>query len=118
MTDPLEQIAEVFSIQKTEAFGYWVELVVKISIARRSGVEGAIASKCLRSVAKVHGLYFLNLDSRMKAAIKPLIEAEEEALHFVGLHPKKRTACGLAEAAAELFSVYLDSLREPAAEGS
>lgn len=118
MTDPLEQIAEVFSIQKTEAFGYWVELVVKISIARRSGSEGAIAGKCLRSVAKVHGLYFLNLDSRMKAAIKPLIEAEEDALHYVGLHPKKRTACGLAESAAELFSAYLDSLREPDVQGS
>lgn len=103
MRDPFENFVEVFSIEKTPAFWLWVELVQHIAHARMRGETGPVAARCLRTVAKQHGMYFLQLDSRMKYAIKPLIEADAEALAYVGLHPTKRTACGLAEAAAGLY---------------
>lgn len=107
MQFPSAQIEELFSLQKSEALGFWWELVYDIAALRRQMPEGAVASQALKGVAKRHRLYFLNLDSRMKAAIKPMIEAPNEALHYAGLYPKKRTACGLAEAAADLYNFWL-----------
>lgn len=107
MRDPFENFVEVFSIEKTESFWLWVELVQHIAHARMRGDTGPVAARCLKAVAKQHDMYFLHADSRMKYAIKPLIEADAESLAYVGLHPAKRTACGLAEAAAELYHKWV-----------
>lgn len=114
MTDPFEYFVEVFSIQKTDSFWLWVELVTYIAHARARGVTGPVAARALKAVAKKHNMYFLHADARMKYAIKPLIEADEEALNYVGLHPTKRTACGLAEAAAELYIKWLHDVEADA----
>ena len=110
MQDPFERFVEVFSIEKTPAFWMWVDLVGYIAHERRKGVTGAVASRGLREVARKNGLYFLNADSQMRHAIKPLIEADSVALDYVGLHPTKRTACGLAEAAAALYNTWIDAV--------
>lgn len=107
MKFPYDQIEELFSLQKGEGLDLWWELVHDIAAARRQVAEGPVASTALKGVAKRHGLYFLNADSRMKAAIKPMLTATEDALHYAGLYPKKRTSCGLAEAAADLYNFWL-----------
>lgn len=108
MYDPIDMITELFSLQKTDGWYMWVELVVGIAHARRMGEKGPVAARELKRVAKRHDMYFLAADSRMKYAVKPLIEADPAALAYASLEPEKRTACGLAEAAAELYNLWFE----------
>ena len=104
MVDIFEELAELYSIQKGEAYDLWIELACEIAMMRRHGQTGALAGTALKTVSKRHALYFLNADSRMKAAIQPLLQADPAALAEVGLYPKKLSVCGLAEAAADLYN--------------
>lgn len=107
MRFPSEQIEELFSLQKSDELRMWWEMVYDIAAAKRQQPDKPAASRCLKAVAKRYGLYFLNLDSRMKAAIMPLIQADPAALAEAGLYPAKRTTCGLADAMADLFNAWL-----------
>lgn len=117
MPNWMDEINEVWSLKNGDSLNLWWELVAEIALLRRWGNDGAVASQALKQVSKRHGLYFLNAQSRMTAAIRPLIDGDAEALAACGLFPKKRTACGLAEAAAELYNVWFETQRERA-EGS
>lgn len=111
MPNWMDEINEVWSLKNGDSLDLWWELVAEIALLRRWGNDGAVASQALKQVSKRHGLYFLNAQSRMSAAIRPLIEGDAEALAVYGLYPKKRTACGLAEAAAELYNAVFEAER-------
>lgn len=113
----MDELNELWSLKNGDGLTLWWELVVEIARFRRWGESGPVASRALKAVSRLHGLYFLNAQSRMTAAIRPLIDGDTEALAACGLFPKKRTACGLAEAAAELYNVWFEMQRERA-EGS
>lgn len=66
------------------------------------GVKGKIAFRCLEDYAQVKGVYSLSLNSKMRAALRPILTAEDSALEYFGLHLEKRTPCALAEALADL----------------
>lgn len=117
MPNWMDELNELWSLKNGEGLDLWWELVVEIARFRRWGESGPVASRALKEVSRRHGLYFLNAQSRMTAAIRPLIDGDTEALAACGLFPMKRTACGLAEAAAELYNVWFETQRERA-EGS
>lgn len=104
----IDELNEIWSLKEGDSLDLWWELVAQIALHRRSGETGAVAGLALREVSKRHGLYFLNAQSRMAAAIRPLIEADAEALAEFAIFPKKRTACGLAEAVAELYNLAFE----------
>lgn len=111
MVDIFTEIAELYSIERGETYDLWIELACEIAMMRRHGQVGPIVSTALKAVSKRHGLYFLNADNRMKAAIRPLLEADPAALAEIGLYPKKMSVCGLAEAAAELYNAVFQAQR-------
>lgn len=111
MVDIFTELAELYSLQRGEMYDLWIELACEIAMMRRHGQTGALAGTALKAVSKRHGLYFLNADSRMKAAIQPLLDADPAALAEIGLYPKKLTVCGLAEAAAELYNAVFQAQR-------
>ena len=69
--------------------------------AKRRGAKGPQAGNGLRDIAAARGKYFLALNSTMKAAVRPMLEAEPEALAYFGLQLRKRTVCELADALAD-----------------
>lgn len=72
------------------------------------GGRGPQAWAALLDLAAAKGRYHLAMQSQMKAAIKPLLEAEQEALEYFGIAPDvKRTVCGVADAlASALYAEY------------
>ena len=104
----MDELNELWSLKNGDGLTLWWELVVEIALFRRWGNDGAVAARALKEVSRRHGLYFLNAQSRMAAAIRPLIDGDAVALAACGLFPKKRTACGLAEAAAELYNLAFE----------
>jgi hypothetical protein len=111
MPNWMDEINEVWSLKKGDSLDLWWELVAEIARLRRGGEAGAVAARALKEISRRHGLYFLNAQSRMSAAIKPLIDGDAEALAVYGLFPKKRTACGLADAAADLYNAVFEADR-------
>lgn len=111
MANWMDEINEVWSLKTGDSLDLWWELVAEIALYRRWGETGAVASKALMEVCRRHGLYFLNVQTRMSAAIKPLIDGDADALALYGLFPKKRTACALADAAAELYNAVFAAER-------
>lgn len=70
------------------------------AVSNLSRGKKASAGAALRDLAAVKGMYYLALNSRMRAAIKPLLEADPEALKYFEIDLPKRTVCGVAEALA------------------
>ncbi len=77
--------------------------------AKRRGATGAQGGNALRDIAAARGKYYLALNSTMKAALRPLLEAEPEALAYFGLQLPKRTVCAAADALADKILADLES---------
>lgn len=104
----LVDILETFGCDMQHpGMGEFVLLYNTILANRTRGHKGPTAGAALRDIAAVRGKYYLALNSTMRAAIRPLLEADEEALQYFGIHMKDRTPCAAAEALAQLALAHL-----------
>lgn len=100
------KIVEIVDI--LEAFGCDMQhpgmpdfiFVFNAAVANVSRGQKAGAGAALRDLAAVKGMYYLALNSRMRAAIRPILEADPEALKYFEIELSKRTPCGVAESLA------------------
>ena len=106
MTNGVELVKELlrqFGIEPDGAAAAdFVELVRRIAAYRQQNPSAEYgAGEVLRAFAVEKRMYFLALDQRMKAAVRPLLDASDTQLDAYALRLPKRTACALAWACSE-----------------
>lgn len=80
----------------------FVELVRHIAEYRWQNPSAEYgAGEVLRAFAAEKHTYYLALDQRMKAAVRPLLDASDAQLDAYALRLSKRTVCALAWACSE-----------------
>lgn len=101
MAGEIVDILETFGCDMQHSgIGPFIEMYNAIIHHRTRGIRRPVAGGILRDMAAQKGVYYLALDARMKAAIRPLLEAEDEALDYFNIHLQKRTVCAAADALA------------------
>ena len=95
----VEDILEIFSIDvKRQGAQDFVEFVVLIAAERLKNPQKLCASDVLFDMARRRGIWYKALNSRMKWAIRPMIEADPQALLQLGIKAKKTTVAYFAYA--------------------
>lgn len=99
--ETLEEVFDLFSVNlSTFGTGFFLRYVEILYDRLRRKPAKPCSGKVLRDLAAEYGMYYLALNSMMRASVRSMLEADDEALSFCGLEPQKRTVPALAEAMA------------------
>lgn len=92
--DAVEQVLRSFGVNLArEGAQDMVEFAAWCAMCGGSG-------EAMQRMAEAHGVYYLALNSRMKGACKPVLQATDEELQAAGLRLIKRNAYALGAALA------------------
>ena len=82
----------------------FIELVCRYVEELQTPGGAPFMARIFNGMAAVRGEFYLALNSRMKAALRPVLEAEPEALARFGVYPEKRTVQYVALAFSRVCS--------------
>lgn len=75
-----------------------------LEFAARVAANGGGSRVAIVQMAQEHGTWYLAMNSRIRAAVRPALCASEAALAAQGVSLSRRNAYGLAEALADFFN--------------
>lgn len=98
------EILEAWGVDlEREGAQAFLELVQRYVAALEQGAPEPYVGRVFQTMAQVRGIYHMALLSSMRAAVRPLLEADADALACCGIYPQKRTPQFMAAALAEAY---------------
>ena len=100
----LDLVLRAFGVDlESDAAQDFVELVCRYIEELQTPGRGPFLARVFNGMAAVRGEYYLAFNSRLRAAIKPLLQAAPEDLARLGIYPAKRTVQYMALALSRVY---------------